>query len=503
MDRWILALALAALFAIGGFWFLLNTSRKQSVPVDDNGRLTLRHGKLFWTYACGLFLGLEILIGSLALFFPLTSPLANGLLICVAVIAAILGIVLIWDAYRFQMMITSEGLDCHSPWRGPSQIPWNEIQNISFSTANLWFEVKPKTGDTFHVMAIVPGVQQFLASCEANLPVEKLVAAEEGYDWVWRKFPYMKNKPPRPRSRIRKYIFIVCGIATAVVLLTFGLFCWNGLILAAGEKPVVREITLNDPAKSGGAKNQVVVLSYNIAKAFAHREGFQFEEPSRVTARLNLIAQAIQLAQPDIVCLSEVMTEAGTMPVDQLEYLAKATKLPYMAFGENYNFGIPGYRVVGGNAILSRTPLTPIANISLVGRKPFYVTRNNRRALFAETRIHGETVLVGSLHNDSFDSTNNDAQMKQILEFVSSQPCILAGDFNAKPDSNTLKQIDDSMRFSGVIKGRPTFPAHNPEQRIDYIFGPAEWTHNGTDVLISEASDHRPVVSIFTVPEKK
>ena len=38
------------------------------------------------------------------------------------------------------------------------------------------------------------------------------------------------------------------------------------------------------------------------------------------------------------------------------------TDLQYWAFGENFNFGLPFYRVVGGNAILSRWPIEPVGN---------------------------------------------------------------------------------------------------------------------------------------------
>jgi len=274
-------------------------------------------------------------------------------------------------------------------------------------------------------------------------------------------------------------------------------------VLASRETPVMRQIAVNETAPSGAGPRQVVVVSYNVAKAFAHRGGLEFESPARVTSRLDNLATNISLAQPDIVCLSEVMTEAGTMPVDQVEYLAKACRLPYIAFGENYNLGVPGYRVVGGNAILSRTPRTPVANISLAGRRPFFLTSNSRRALFAEATLHGQTVLIGSIHNDSVDAANNDAQMKQILDFLGDQTCILAGDFNATPDTPTMKSKHDVNRTAREIAGRPTFPAHAPDRRIDYAFAPAEWEHVGTTVIPTTASDHRPMLAVFQVPEKK
>lgn len=503
MDRWIFALALAVFVAVGGFWLLLSNSRTRTISPDASGRLHLRHGLLFRAYACGLFLGLELLLGSLVLFFPPESPVAIGLLVTAALITLVLGIILMWDASRFALTVNSQAMECRSPWRGPRTIPWSDVERISFSSANLWFAVEPKSGPPFHVLAIVPGVSQFLAACEANLPVQKLFTAEPGYDWVWRKFPYVKDKPPRPKSPILLWLKWMAITILGVILLAVGLFSLNGLVLASRETPVVREFPITNPAISGAGPRQVVVLSFNMGKAFAHRGDFQFDTAANVTAHLDRIAKDIQFIQPDIVCLQDVMTEAGTMPVDQIEFLAKALRMPYTIFGEHYKVGVPGYRIVGGNAILSRSPLLPVANFSLPGRPPFYSTTNGHRALFADTVVHGQTVTIGCLHNDSVDPDNNDRQMEQILSFLGDRTCILAGDFNAVPGSPTMKRIADSERFVGQFDGQKTFPAHAPTSKLDYVLGPTNWTHAGTNVLITALSHHRPVVAVFTVPAKQ
>jgi endonuclease/exonuclease/phosphatase family metal-dependent hydrolase len=109
--------------------------------------------------------------------------------------------------------------------------------------------------------------------------------------------------------------------------------------------------------------------------------------------------------------------------VDQLDELARGCGLPHRAFGENYNFGLPFCRVVGGNAVLSRTPLEPVGNPSLIGRKPFWETKNSRRALFVQTELRGQSVLLGSLHNDSYDRRTNAAQVRQLLDFIAARAC--------------------------------------------------------------------------------
>lgn len=281
-----------------------------------------------------------------------------------------------------------------------------------------------------------------------------------------------------------------------VVVLPLLLFTLNGTVLANGERPTAG--TYSGTAAEPGDP-VVTVASYNVAKGFAHKSGLTFDTTENVQARLRRMADAIRAENPDLVFLSEVMTECSPCPVDQLAFLGRELGLPYWAFGENYCFGLPFCRVVGGNAILSRTPLVPVANPSLAGFKPFWDTSNSRRALFAETTVRGQTVLLAALHTDSFSRANNAVQTRQILAVIGDRPCVLAGDFNARPTDGTLKLVNESGRFCGDTSGPPTFPADAPDRRIDYALAPAAWEHLDTRVIDSTASDHRPVVARFRV----
>jgi endonuclease/exonuclease/phosphatase family metal-dependent hydrolase len=153
--------------------------------------------------------------------------------------------------------------------------------------------------------------------------------------------------------------------------------------------------------------------------------------------------------------------------------------------------------MVSGNAILSSWPLETVANPSLAGRQPFYVAKNNRRVLWCQTRLAGRPLLLASIHNDSFDLANNRKQMQQILDYAGTRDAILAGDFNAEPGDASIQLIRDSKRFAGVFDGKPTFPSDQPSRQIDFIFVPAGWELLDWRVLDTQASDHRPVVSVF------
>ena len=318
----------------------------------------------------------------------------------------------------------------------------------------------------------------------------------------WQRGAIARTTAQRLPRRMLRIAFIVLGVPFAVVGLLCLLFVVNGTLLADGENPKTG-LTGHPPKhlNTGSGETYLKVMSYNIAKAFVHKGGILFESPEAVKTRIEGIAQLISTERPDIVFLSETVRECGPCPVNQVKVLAEATGMHMWAFGENYNVGLPFYRLVGGNAILSRWPLEGVRNLSLAGRKPFYVTKNNRRALWCETQIGKSRVLLASLHNDSFNPANNLAQTKQLPDFVGEQEALLAGDFNATPNDASMTLLRDSGLFSGVFDGPPTFPADNPVRTIDFILGPSVWEVLEHRVIQSDSSDHLPVVTVFRITE--
>jgi endonuclease/exonuclease/phosphatase family metal-dependent hydrolase len=302
-------------------------------------------------------------------------------------------------------------------------------------------------------------------------------------------------------SRIVRFCVFIIVIFAAIVVVLGILFVINGVFLSSGETPVTG-VTSHAPAVVHNvfAPIELKILAYNIAKGSIHKGGLRFEERDVAAARIRQIADLINAEQPDIVFFSETIFECTPCPVNQVVTLAEATGMHTWAFGENYNFGLPFYRIIGGNAILSRFPIEPLKNISLAGRKPFYVTTNNRRMLWCALQIGGQQILLASVHNDSFNLTNNLVQTQQMLDYAGERAVILAGDFNARPLDPSIQLIRNSGRFTGVFEGPLTFPAKAPEQTIDFIFVPANWEVLDHRVIQSNASDHLPVVSTFRVP---
>ena len=309
-----------------------------------------------------------------------------------------------------------------------------------------------------------------------------------------------KDSPRAPRRGARLVLrALIALIAVAGIIGV--LFAVNGLLLAPGELPVVG-LTGHPPRPLAEDEDgvEVRVVAWNIAKAFAYRQRLRFAAPAAIRERLDALAAVIREADPDLVFLSEVLHECPPCGVSQVRDLAERIGASAWLFGECYNIGLPFYRVSGGNAILSRLAIEPDDNLSLVGRKPFYASANNRRALFGTVRVGTELVLLGALHNDSRAGPANTAQMRQVLEHTAGRPTLLAGDFNAWPTHASLDLVRAADRFTGVVDDQPTFPAKRPTRVIDYIVAPSTWQVLEYRVLDTQISDHRPIFARFRCP---
>ncbi len=251
---------------------------------------------------------------------------------------------------------------------------------------------------------------------------------------------------------------------------------------------------------SPGPVSEVRILAFNAAKFDFHEGGLRFASAAAIRSRLANLADAIRRERIDLCFLSEVVMEAGPGSIDQVEELAKASGLAAWASGENYSFGWPFLRVRSGNALLSRFPMEALRVEPLPGTRPFWNPTNRRRVLWCDVELAGERILAGSVRNDSFDLVNNLAQTRALLERTSGRPAILAGDFNAEPESASIAAILKSGRFVPAVSGGSTYPAEAPRRRIDHVFAPLGWELVDERTLAIGDSDHLAVLAAFRVP---
>ncbi len=116
--------------------------------------------------------------------------------------------------------------------------------------------------------------------------------------------------------------------------------------------------------------------------------------------------------------------------------------------------------------------------------------------------------VIATTHLDHVSAEAQIGQVETINEVIekeykfSDKPVFLAGDLNAYPDSETIAYLKEEWILLSTTQ--PTFPSHNPNRCIDYIFQynngvKCEVTH--TEVIRflrsgnpATASDHLPVI---------
>ena len=216
---------------------------------------------------------------------------------------------------------------------------------------------------------------------------------------------------------------------------------------------------------------QVKIMCYNVQHCVGMDTILDYDRTANV----------IIVQQPDIVALQELdsMTKRSNFHY-QLGELASRTSY-HDIFGKAIEFDSGTY----GIGVLSRELPLSTRNIALPGDEP-------------------RLLLVVEMKNYVLACTHLDLEEEPRLESVPliveeaklwEKPFILAGDLNDSIESPLLKEI---TKYFTINSGdEPTFPADEPNERIDYVA-----TFNNCQVKMiesvviaeKEASDHRPLL---------
>jgi endonuclease/exonuclease/phosphatase family metal-dependent hydrolase len=215
------------------------------------------------------------------------------------------------------------------------------------------------------------------------------------------------------------------------------------------------------------------------------------------------IARVIARLAPDIVCLQELdesRTRSGG--VDQAHEIARLLE-------KEFHFHAVAELDDGrfGNAVLSSLPLRLRASGPLP-RMPSRLPLTERGVLWVEVDVGGTSVQVLNTHL----SIHERERRLQVHELVGDHwlanpectgPVVLAGDFNASPDSRIVRSVETRLRSAAAGGKLRTWSSRVPMRRIDHVFGSAELEVRGVSVprsrLSRTASDHLPLVVDFEV----
>lgn len=234
--------------------------------------------------------------------------------------------------------------------------------------------------------------------------------------------------------------------------------------------------TLNAQERFPQEENTYRIMSYNIRNAKGMDNVTDYKR----------IANVIESASPDVALLQEIdsVTERSEK-IDVLNNLADITKMHYVyAPAISYQGGKYGI------GILSKKRPLSWSNIPLPGRE-------EARTLL---KVEFDKYIILCTHL-SLTKEDRLASIKIINEQASTfnKPVILAGDLNARPDSEEIKLLSASWKILSNVKAF-TFPADKPSGTIDYIAG---YTGKGENYSVLRfhvlnepmASDHRPLLA--------
>lgn len=217
------------------------------------------------------------------------------------------------------------------------------------------------------------------------------------------------------------------------------------------------------------------VLTYNIH----HGQG------TDGMVSLRRIAATIREHNPDLVALQEVDCFLPRSCFNHQAFiLACLLGMNYVFYGVRRWLSFMQY----GNAVLSNCRLSEHHNLILPAEA-------ERRALL-KIRVEPENHPVFCFLNTHLGLSKGERrrQIEEIAGVIQQlkMPIILAGDFNAEPAVDEMKNLASRLRFASF--SIPTFPAYAPKFCLDHILVSSHWVVLRSAIVQSTASDHLPLV---------
>ncbi len=236
--------------------------------------------------------------------------------------------------------------------------------------------------------------------------------------------------------------------------------------------------------KTKGDSSQLKILSYNVRNARGMDEVTDFNRVASVINRINADCVALQE-------LDSATERSGGKVV--LNELAERTGM-HGSYSASIDYQGGKY----GVGILTKEK--PLSHKSV----PLPGSEEKRSLLIVEMKDY----VICSTHW-SLRQPDRQASVEIINDAVkefATKPVFVAGDFNAVPESEEIKELLDAWTVLND-PAQPTIPVVNPNRCIDYVFGKISNTFD-FQVLQTKvedeplASDHLPVWVNLKVSKK-
>lgn len=206
----------------------------------------------------------------------------------------------------------------------------------------------------------------------------------------------------------------------------------------------------------------------------------------------------------DVLGLQEVDVGTHRVGGSDLAGEAAATTGMAVAFGPTRPLGPGRY----GNALLARGELQDVELLSLPpsepplpfkASKPFRTRNEARGAILASVVLARGWRLSVAVCHLGLAPGEAGTQLGAVLASLVERPAplVLLGDLNLPP--GPVHALVEAAGLT-LVGGPPTFPGHQPSQRIDHI-AVADLVPTGVVAPAVPVSDHRPLVVEVEVPQ--
>ena len=232
------------------------------------------------------------------------------------------------------------------------------------------------------------------------------------------------------------------------------------------------------------------VMAWNV-KYGACRVDFWFDfwgdrvqlTEAETTDCLTKVAALIKEYDPDIFMAEEIEVDSKRSAyIDQVRFLLENTNLQYATFDETWNARyVPSEgvgRIILGNAIFSRYPITRAERIRQVDRtdqdpltSTFYIKRAIGRA---EIDLGDRKVAAFVVHTEAYDNDGTkQKQIQQIFDVLKAEelPWVIGGDFNELPpvcdekaEAGSADSCEGKLKLSGYLDERASSKGTEYEQ---------------------------------------
>lgn len=256
--------------------------------------------------------------------------------------------------------------------------------------------------------------------------------------------------------------------------------------LLAASSLLMALLLITQPA-AAAEPVQVRVLTYNIHIGIGMDKKLDIARTAAVIKRL----------KPDLAAFQEVDRFSKRVGgVDQPAELARLTGM-HAAFAKA--LAVPGGEY--GELLLSRYPLQEVRRQGF----PSEEKCESRAAVTAKVKLgdRGPEIWFIGTHLEHANAAVRLHQAEALLRATANltpAAAILAGDFNATPESPVLKMVAQQWQDATISAPGPTWPANKPARKIDYVFyRPAgAWRVVSSEVIHEPlASDHSPVLVVL------